>query len=204
MAIARALVNHPPILLADEPTGNLDSKTSVEILEMFRRLNREEGITVILVTHDMNVAGHADRIIFIKDGLIADSPELLAEHDLASGRLQNGKPDGGNSHGNGVAGNGLARVNGNGDGNSTRLVPAAISAAAASGTAAEVPTLALAEQPEAAAVGLAEPQVEAELIAEPIGRRSGSARPAPAPFGCCLARSPPLWSRCDAVSSAPR
>src|ERR1700737_4549915 len=74
VAISRSLVNHPPVLLADEPTGNLDSHTSVEILEMFRRLNREEGITVILVTHDMTVAKHADRIIFIKDGLIAHQP----------------------------------------------------------------------------------------------------------------------------------
>jgi ABC-type lipoprotein export system ATPase subunit len=70
VAIARSLVSGPPLLLADEPTGNLDSKTSVEILEMFQRLNRDEGITVILVTHDAGVARHARRIIHIKDGLI--------------------------------------------------------------------------------------------------------------------------------------
>ena len=118
VAISRSLVNHPPILLADEPTGNLDSKTSVEILEMFRRLNREEGITVILVTHDMNVAKHADRIIFIKDGLIAhqpavhSSPELIADgpsngngatDGVASPNgfglpHSNGSPDSGNGH----------------------------------------------------------------------------------------------------------
>ena len=70
VAIARALVNQPPILLADEPTGNLDSKTSVEILRMFQKLNEEEGITIILVTHDAGVAGHARRVIHVSDGRI--------------------------------------------------------------------------------------------------------------------------------------
>jgi ABC-type lipoprotein export system ATPase subunit len=70
VAIARALVNHPPLLFADEPTGNLDSRTSVEILRMFQQLNVEEGITIILVTHDAEVANHAKRIIRIRDGLI--------------------------------------------------------------------------------------------------------------------------------------
>jgi ABC-type lipoprotein export system ATPase subunit len=72
VAIARALVNHPPLLFADEPTGNLDSRTSQEVLAMFQTLNRQEGLTIILVTHDANVARHAQRIIHIRDGVIAD------------------------------------------------------------------------------------------------------------------------------------
>ncbi|QJW94673.1 ABC transporter ATP-binding protein [Frigoriglobus tundricola] len=81
VAIARALINNPPLLLADEPTGNLDSKTSVEILEMFKRLNTEEGLTVLLVTHDPSVAATAARMILMKDGLIesgAFAPPLKA------------------------------------------------------------------------------------------------------------------------------
>src|SRR5206468_6900744 len=70
VAIARALINEPPLLLADEPTGNLDSRTSREILEMFQRLNEDDGITIILVTHDAAVAAAAKRTIHIKDGLI--------------------------------------------------------------------------------------------------------------------------------------
>ena len=72
VAIARALVNHPPLLFADEPTGNLDSHTSREVLEMFQQINKEEGITIILVTHDANVAAYASRHIHISDGQLID------------------------------------------------------------------------------------------------------------------------------------
>ena len=73
VAIARSLINRPQVLLADEPTGNLDSRTSEEILEMFEKLNQTDGITIILVTHDPGVARHAQRTIRIKDGLIEGS-----------------------------------------------------------------------------------------------------------------------------------
>jgi len=72
VAIARALVNHPALLFADEPTGNLDSRTSEEVLEMFQQLNAQESITIILVTHDANVARYAGRVITIRDGVIMD------------------------------------------------------------------------------------------------------------------------------------
>src|SRR3989339_400806 len=79
VATARALINNPSILFADEPTGNLDSKTSEEVLELFRRLNAEEGVTIILVTHDANVARSAKRIITITDGMVeAEEPQTQA------------------------------------------------------------------------------------------------------------------------------
>ncbi|MBK9604551.1 MAG: ABC transporter ATP-binding protein [Anaerolineales bacterium] len=75
VAIARALVNEPAILLADEPTGALDSKTSVEIMDLFQSLHKDSGQTVILVTHDSYVARHTDRIIKISDGKIVSDEE---------------------------------------------------------------------------------------------------------------------------------
>jgi putative ABC transport system ATP-binding protein len=70
VAIARALVNQPALILADEPTGALDSHTGEDILRLFRQLHEERGITVVLVTHDMNIARHTNRIVAIKDGQI--------------------------------------------------------------------------------------------------------------------------------------
>ena len=70
VAIARALVNRPSLILADEPTGNLDSATSAEIMNLFQRLNRDQDITVVLVTHEIDIAGYAQRQIHFKDGLV--------------------------------------------------------------------------------------------------------------------------------------
>jgi len=70
VAMARALINRPSILLADEPTGNLDSRTSAEILELLERLHHEQGLLIVLVTHEPDIAAYARRIIFMRDGLI--------------------------------------------------------------------------------------------------------------------------------------
>lgn len=70
VAIARALINNPSLILADEPTGNLDSQTSVEIMTLFKRLNKEHGITVVMVTHEPDIAAYADRHVYFKDGKV--------------------------------------------------------------------------------------------------------------------------------------
>ncbi len=70
VAIARALINRPAMILADEPTGNLDTKTSVEIMQLFQQLNREQGITVVFVTHDPETAVYCRRTVHVRDGLV--------------------------------------------------------------------------------------------------------------------------------------
>ena len=70
VAIARSLVNRPPLLLADEPTGNLDTKTTNEVLEVIGLLNREQGLTIVIVTHEPDVARHAKRLVKLKDGVV--------------------------------------------------------------------------------------------------------------------------------------
>jgi putative ABC transport system ATP-binding protein len=84
VAIARALINDPAILLADEPTGNLDSRTSVEILAIFQRLNRENGITVILVTHEPDIAAYASRKIQFRDGRIVTDEAVGTSRNAAA------------------------------------------------------------------------------------------------------------------------
>ena len=75
VAIARALINEPAILLADEPTGNLDSRTSIEVMDIFQRLNTERGITVLLITHEQEIAEYGTRIIAFRDGrIVSDQP----------------------------------------------------------------------------------------------------------------------------------
>ena len=72
VAIARSLVNRPALILADEPTGNLDSRTSVEVMDIFQRLNREQGITIVLVTHEHDIAEYTNRVVVFKDGRIKE------------------------------------------------------------------------------------------------------------------------------------
>jgi putative ABC transport system ATP-binding protein len=84
VAIARSLVNHPALILADEPTGNLDSRTSVEVMEIFQRLNRERGITLVLVTHEPDIAEYADRVIVFKDGRIKKDYRIEQPRDASA------------------------------------------------------------------------------------------------------------------------
>jgi putative ABC transport system ATP-binding protein len=88
VAIARALINEPSILLADEPTGNLDTRTSIEVMGIFQRLNRERGITVLLITHEMDIAEYGTRLIRFRDGRVVADQQVLhrrnAEDELAA------------------------------------------------------------------------------------------------------------------------
>jgi putative ABC transport system ATP-binding protein len=83
VAVARALVNDPALILADEPTGNLDSRTSVEVMEIFQRLNRERGITLVLVTHEHDIAQYAQRVVVFKDGKISKDYQIEDQRDAA-------------------------------------------------------------------------------------------------------------------------
>jgi putative ABC transport system ATP-binding protein len=91
VAIARALTNNPTILLADEPTGNLDSRTSVEVMDIFQALKEERGITIVLITHEPDVAAYGSRIVTFKDGHIVSSrpnaERRLARFELAETSL---------------------------------------------------------------------------------------------------------------------
>jgi putative ABC transport system ATP-binding protein len=84
VAIARALVNTPRILLADEPTGNLDTKTSIEVLGIFQRLNAQEGLTIVLVTHEPDIAEYATRVVAFRDGVVTSDHPVIQRRDAAT------------------------------------------------------------------------------------------------------------------------
>ena len=133
VAIARALLNDPRIILADEPTGNLDTRTGAEIIDLFKTLNRERGITIVFVTHDPEVASHGQRIVHFKDGLVereeaggkAGSVAVLPENDagasgegVGAGEVNDALGLGGPGNGSGVSGGeGARNGHGAGDGN---------------------------------------------------------------------------------------
>ncbi|HEY7293132.1 MAG TPA: ABC transporter ATP-binding protein [Vicinamibacterales bacterium] len=83
VAIARALINDPSILLADEPTGNLDTRTSIEVMGLFQRLNLERGITVLLITHEMDIAEYGTRIVSFRDGQVVADRSVTKRRDAA-------------------------------------------------------------------------------------------------------------------------
>lgn len=83
VAVARSLVNNPALILADEPTGNLDSRTSVEVMEIFQRLNRERGITLVVVTHEEDIAQYAERVVVFKDGKIRKDYQIEERREAA-------------------------------------------------------------------------------------------------------------------------
>jgi putative ABC transport system ATP-binding protein len=81
VAIARALITDPAIILADEPTGNLDTRTSIEVMDIFQTLNRQRGITVMLITHEMDIAEHGTRIIKFRDGRVVSDQKVTNRRD---------------------------------------------------------------------------------------------------------------------------
>jgi putative ABC transport system ATP-binding protein len=84
VAIARALINQPSIILADEPTGNLDTRTSIEVMSIFQRLNVERGITIVLITHEMDIAEYGTRLVRFRDGKIQVDQKILHRRDGAA------------------------------------------------------------------------------------------------------------------------
>jgi putative ABC transport system ATP-binding protein len=86
VAVARALVNQPTIILADEPTGNLDTQTGAEIMEVLQTLNMQQGITILLVTHELDIAHYAERVITFKDGLVVEDQAVSARRLIARGQ----------------------------------------------------------------------------------------------------------------------
>ena len=85
VAIARSLINNPALVLGDEPTGEVDSETSMQLLDLMRRMNTERGVTFVIVTHDLEVANRADRIIRLKDGRVASDEPIIASGGSRAG-----------------------------------------------------------------------------------------------------------------------
>jgi putative ABC transport system ATP-binding protein len=84
VAIARSLINQPSIILADEPTGNLDTRTSIEVMGIFQRLNVDRGITIVLITHEMDIAEYGTRLIRFRDGKIQTDHKIAQRRDAAA------------------------------------------------------------------------------------------------------------------------
>lgn len=97
VAIARAIVNNPPILLADEPTGALDSRTSLAIVELLQKLNGEQAVTILLVTHEQEIASHANRVIRLRDGQLVGDEYLVKPAELVFPPRTGAQPEAGNN-----------------------------------------------------------------------------------------------------------
>src|SRR3954447_15559763 len=98
VAIARALINKPSILLADEPTGNLDTRTSIEVMDIFQKLNMERGITVVLITHELDIAEHGTRFVKFRDGRIQIDEQIQKRRMAADELKLPPPPDDDSSH----------------------------------------------------------------------------------------------------------
>jgi len=88
VAIARALVNNPKLLLADEPTGNLDTRTSIEVMGIFQRLNAERGLTIVLVTHEPDIAEYGTRVVAFRDGRVRSDQPVAMRRNAATERTR--------------------------------------------------------------------------------------------------------------------